>query len=359
MDYPRPPRVSRKTIVRAGDILINRDSSSEKLLFAREILNRWRAAHAYPINTFQSTLRAKTRYGQFGKDAVIAQRLKRASTIISKLSELKPFNIGLLNMQDIAGVRAILPSIKDVRSLEEEFRANKRFPHELKRSRDYIQEPKEKDGYRSIHLIYKYKNKMHREWNGLLVEVQIRTRLQHSWATAVETIHTFMGKAVKTRQGQKSDEKWTEFFCLVASAFAIIEGTPVVNGHTHMTQEEILSSIRKHEKELKVMEKLRAFPVALRTMWNKARKSHFHLIVLDTAKKTINVASFGREESKKANLVYERIEKRNANNETVEPVLVSTTEGSLRSAYSSFFADTKDFAEHLGYILSGRWVKNP
>lgn len=358
MEYPKPPNISKKAIIRAGKVLFDKNSSLTKIAGARDILGKWRASHAYPINTFQSLLRAKTRYGEFGDGVVIAQRLKRASTIIEKLEELKQFSVGLLNMQDIAGVRAILPSVKDVYKLRGDYLNNKNFPHELKRQRDYISEPKKRDGYRSIHLIYKYKNKKHPDWDGLLVEMQIRTKLQHSWATAVETMHNFEGKAIKTRQGQKSDEKWTEFFSLVASVFAVIEKTPVVPKHKNMTHEEILRAIREYEKELKVMEKLRAYPAALQVMWEQAKKSHFHLIILNTAEKKVSVISFGRDEAKKANIEYEKVESQYAGNEAVEPVLVSTTEGSLKSAYSSFFADTKEFAENLGLVLSGKWTEN-
>ena len=53
------------------------------------------------------------------------------------------------------------------------------------RSTDYIENPKS-SGYRSIHYIYKYSSNI-QDYDGLKIELQIRTRLQHSWAMAVET----------------------------------------------------------------------------------------------------------------------------------------------------------------------------
>lgn len=359
MLYQKPPNIPRRAIDRAGDTLISDISSAAELDTARNILNQWRACHSYPLNTFNSYLRSKVRNGKFGKDAVVAQRLKRASTIINKLREGKDHDIRLLNMQDIAGVRAILLSIKDVRKLEQDYRLSKRLSHILHlRSKDYIQEPKPKDGYRSVHLVYKYQNKQHPEWNGLSVELQIRTKLQHSWATAVETMHAFLGKAIKTRQGQKSDQKWTDFFRLISSAFAYMERAPLVPIHKDMRPEDIQKAIRKYEAELKALEKLRAFPLAIRMITEKASGSTYHLIILDARdplRKTVTVRSYGRDDVEKANADYVETEKKFLGQREVEPVLVSST--NFKEAYSSFFANTKDFQDSLGLILSGKWLK--
>jgi hypothetical protein len=130
-------------------------------------------------------------------------------TIINKL-RLNP-SMKLARMQDIGGVRAVLKTIKDVRDLEREYRNKSHFKHELVNEKDYIESPKN-TGYRGIHLIYKYKNnrKKAKEYNGLLLELQIRTRLQHAWATAVETMGTFLGQPLKSMDG---DKKWFDFFC--------------------------------------------------------------------------------------------------------------------------------------------------
>ena len=355
---PKPKMISRRAIDRAGDVLISETSKVDELEKARDILNQWRARHVYPLNTFNSYLRSKVRNGRFGIDVVIAQRLKRASTIINKLREGEDHDIKLLNMQDIAGVRAILPTITDVRKLEADYKLSKRFSHILHpRSKDYIQEPKIKDGYRSTHLVYKYQNRQHPRWDGLWVELQIRTKLQHTWATAVETMHAFLGKAIKTRQGQKSDEKWTEYFRLVSSAFAYIEKTPLVDSHKNMRPNDIQEAIRKYEAELKALEKLRAFPVAIKMITEKASGSTYHLIVLDTRdpnNKTVTVRSYGRDDAEKANADYAETERQFLGQGEVEPVLVSST--NFKEAYSSFFADTKDFQESLGLILSGKWL---
>lgn len=89
-------------------------------------------------------------------------------------------------MQDIGSLRAIVDSVPNVRKLEEGYR-NSHFKHILTSSKNYIDKPK-KDGHRSIHLIYKYANKSVPIYDGISLELQLRTRLQHAWATAVETM---------------------------------------------------------------------------------------------------------------------------------------------------------------------------
>jgi len=53
-----PPKYSRNKVNRAGDILAKRKKIKKgDELDALAISSNWRAAHSYPINTFQATLR--------------------------------------------------------------------------------------------------------------------------------------------------------------------------------------------------------------------------------------------------------------------------------------------------------------
>src|ERR1019366_9744121 len=84
---------------------------------------------------------------------------------------------------------------------------------------DYVDHPKA-SGYRSYHLIYRYFSDKKATHNGLKIEVQIRSQLQHAWATAVETVGTFIQQALKSSQGE---EDWLRFFALMGSAIAYRE----------------------------------------------------------------------------------------------------------------------------------------
>src|SRR3546814_3079796 len=83
---------------------------------------------------------------------------------------------------------------------------NKRRQYEVVHIDDYIRSPKS-SGYRSIHLVLKYKSKKYPEYNNLLLEVQIRTHAQHSWATAVETVGAVLGQALKSSEGDRKSTR--------------------------------------------------------------------------------------------------------------------------------------------------------
>jgi putative GTP pyrophosphokinase len=209
-------KFSKNEVNRAGEILRNEEQGVDELTWAEEVLENWRGRHAYPINTFQATLRNKLKI--IDKKALIAQRLKRSPSIVSKLQRF--LKMQLSRMQDIGGLRAVVNDIKNARELEENYKKS-HFQHELVGEKDYISCPK-KTGYRGIHLIYRYKNRNVPEYDGLQLELQIRTQLQHIWATSVETVGTFLNNSLKSSEGPKA---WLSFFALIGSAFAISDKT--------------------------------------------------------------------------------------------------------------------------------------
>jgi putative GTP pyrophosphokinase len=148
------PEFSKNQVNKAGTILAAPDEHTpDEQQWAGLVLANWRACHGYPINTFQATLRNKLK--AIDEQAIVAQRLKRAPSIILKLQRFE--GMRLARMQDIGGLRAVVGSVAKVRRLESAYR-NATFEHSLTSSKDYINEPKE-DGYRSVHLIYRYANK--------------------------------------------------------------------------------------------------------------------------------------------------------------------------------------------------------
>lgn len=237
------PQYSRKEVNKAGHIIARPDTGvgAPTQLWAEEVLTNWRASHAYPINTFQSTLRDKLE--RIDPQALVAQRLKRRPSIIAKLQRFEKME--LARMQDIGGLRAVVSTVPKVRALDSAYRAA-RFAHELHHSKNYIDDPK-KDGYRGIHLIYRYRNEKVSEYDGLSIELQLRTRAQHAWATAVETLGTFLGQALKSGVGQK---EWRDFFSTAGAAFAMLEKTSPVPGFETMSAQDVYSELAKAEHKL-------------------------------------------------------------------------------------------------------------
>ena len=165
----------------------------EDLVQTYVVVNNWRACHARPLGTFAVTL--KNRALKIHKESLVAQRIKRLDSITRKLEIQSTMHLS--QMQDIAGCRAIMPTIAHVRRLEKRYGETKDFSHEFKSCKDYIAEPKA-SGYRGIHLIYRFKLRDPSPYQGQQVEIQLRSKLQHVWATAVEAAGTFTNQALKS-----------------------------------------------------------------------------------------------------------------------------------------------------------------
>ncbi len=341
MGFCKVPSESKTKINRAGTILVQGSVPRQELDSALDLAERWRASHAYPINTFQATLRKKLKDFSSG-GPIAAQRLKRMPTIIDKLRRYPTMK--LTTMQDIGGLRAILGNVKDVYKLTKDYQNNRRLLHKLVDQKDYIQDPRSEDGYRGIHLIYRYKNKSVPDYNGLRLELQIRTRLQHKWATAVESMGTFLGQALKSRQG---DQEWIDFFAITASAFAHREHCIPVPRFDDLNLEQTCMEVAKHEKRLGALEKMSGLSIAAKAISTPKRKAwHYHLIVLDSLNQRVLVNSYDRESFEEAMNDYGEYEARAVKGEKIEPVLVSAGPlKQLRQAYPNFFLDIRDFAK--------------
>jgi hypothetical protein len=169
---------------------------------AIDVLDWWRGEHSRPLSRVAANLRYYA--SQEGKP-VVAQRLKKAPTITGKL--IREPSMKLSRMADIGGVRAVLPSQDAAYRVASRLRKN----WTITKYRDYVAEPK-KDGYRAIHLINRNR--------GRLIEVQLRTPRQDSWANSVEAFSRSVAPGLKFGAGPAELQ---EYFVLVGEWFAIEE----------------------------------------------------------------------------------------------------------------------------------------
>src|SRR3989338_1873917 len=218
----------------------------------------------------------------------------------------------LSQMQDIGGCRAVLQNVDQVRELCQKYYIKGDLKHKKVGEKDYITTPK-KDGYRSIHLIYKYSSdKGKKEYNGLLVEVQLRSKLQHLWATAIETVDFFTRQAIKSNEGQK---EWMEFFKLVSSAFAKMENCPCVPD-TPTDEKELYLKIREKEAELHVIKVMKGWTKAVEIFEQASKKLSknykYFLLELDILGEKLNVSAYTKKQEQKAIQRYSEVEKRNS-----------------------------------------------
>lgn len=347
-----PHAFSRSKTDAAGVTLCNPTSSVEEKNDALEILSSWRAAHSYPMHIFKKRL--KNISEKIDSNALSAQRLKRVPSIIKKLKRRykgEKATMKLTQMQDIAGCRVVMSNVALARKLYEEYYVKGDMKHKKVNEKDYITYPK-KDGYRSIHLVYRfYSDKGKKKYNGLLVEVQIRSKLQHLWATAVETVDFFTRQAIKSNQGQ---EDWVDFFKLVSSAFARLEKCPIVDGTPH-DKKELYRCIAEKEKALQVRAKMTSWAKSIKLFDNLHNKKnlHFFLLELDTIQEKLTISAYSKRQEYKALSDYAAAEKKIYGLRAYDVVLVGAdTTKDLKKAYPNYFLDTKEFLKYLDKILA-------
>ena len=280
-----------------------------------QVINNWRSAHSDPLNTFQMDLRNKAKAIQ--SDALVAQRTKRLPSIQAKLSRQKTLH--LTQMQDIGGCRAIVNDMQELRELVGRYEIS-RFEHKLHNSKDYIAEP-HCDGYRGHHLIYRYRGRGDKAvWNDLRIEIQLRTSLQHVWATAVEAVDLFTGQALKFKQGQP---RWERFFALMSCIIAAKERCPEVPGCPGNHQ-QIVAEIRNLTTELHAEVLLSGIGVTLEHMGrSKTRRTKYFFVRLDLEQRKATVRHFNRDESTDAHTFYLKEEKKYAANAKMQVFMVS------------------------------------
>ena len=219
MDIKQPkwkvPEYTKKEINNAGEAIRN-PVSPDEYAAAIDVINNWRASHAYPLHVFYMNLR---RIAGSRDDVIVAERLKRQESIVDKLKREEEMK--LWRMNDLGGCRIVFPTVEEVYRQCKKFR-NSRIRHEFVKEYDYIQSPKT-SGYRSIHLVYKFHSDTRSKAaynNNMRIELQFRTHLQHIWATAVEMMGIFTKSKLKASIG---DEDILRFFVLVSSLFAKLE----------------------------------------------------------------------------------------------------------------------------------------
>lgn len=332
----------RKQIDQAGALLATgRATNPDEIAHALEVIGNWRAAHAFPLNTFQMGLRKRAQ--KVMPNVLVAQRLKRLPTMLDKLRRMPKTTLS--RFQDIGGCRAVLSTTAQVSALRDAYRKS-RQKHKFVRERDYIAHPRE-SGYRCVHLVYKYVGSGTTVYDGLQVEIQLRTRLQHAWATAVETVGTLLDQSLKSSEGSND---WLRFFSLVGSAFAFVERTPPVP-NTPSNPQELRAEIERLKHKLKVREKLDTFRHALMaTEQRRVRDASFFLLSLDPMGKQLKVTPYAADAFEAATTAYAAAEQLAASRPGAQVVLVgSQSLKSLRKAYPNYFLDTELF---LGQVDS-------
>ena len=333
------PIYAKKQIERAGKALSKSDLSEQEKKNALKILDNWRASHAYPLQVIANNLRRNN------PNAIVVQRLKRLESIVEKLKRFPDMN--LYRMQDLGGCRIIVDTIGEVYQTVDKYKKSN-IRHILKRENDYITNPKS-SGYRSYHMAYQfYSDKKDTYNNHMLIEIQVRTKLQHIWATAVEMMGIYTKTSLKSSMG---DKDVLRFFTLVSSIFAIMEQTPVCP-KTSDDIRELGQEIKKLDQKHNILSTLRALSAAIdNTSTDKEFKNGYFLLALNYSEMTVSISSFKKNQVDLATRIYNEAEKNH--NDNVDIVLVSANSfDTVRTAYPNYFTDISKFTSLMKDILN-------
>lgn len=348
--YPRFD-YSNRDVKRAGEVIASNlvwtDETAPRIREAFSIANSWRDSHAYPMRSVRFTAIHYMR--KHGLQGITAARLKRMQAIRRKLRRIR---LSLNQLQDLGGCRVILPSISQVRVLTDVLKDQTR--HDLRSEDDYLVNPKN-DGYRSHHLMLNFcPNSTATEgYSGRRIELQIRTRLQHSWATAVEAVGLFRGEELKNHQGSAA---WLRLFMLMSGEFAEAERCPIPPGCPEGDERQ--REIRYLEKELEAVTVLDSVSHGIHgTEFPLVQGYHptHYLIRYDRATRTVHVAPYDKVIA--AAHSYDSAEQMDneTGNDTQNVVLVEVDKiENLKAAYPNYFGDVELFKSQLRLITRGQ-----
>jgi ppGpp synthetase/RelA/SpoT-type nucleotidyltranferase len=296
-----------------------------------KIIDQWREAHRHVLNTFQAILRMRTR----DLPITVAQRHKRRKTILEKLNRFPKMQLS--RMDDVAGCRLIFESIDALYRFRDEF-LSARFKHQIRNERDkydYIKRPKS-SGYRGIHDVYSYdvNSPNGDKYKGLLVEIQYRTLVQHTWATAVEVVGHVAESQPKFEQG---DKRYHEAMALASELFSrAFEDRR--GPFPSMANSEVIRSFGRYDRELKLLKNLSNLNAV-----DSEITTRKNTILLITSEGKLEVRSY-KDATKAIQMLFDFEE----NSPEADVVLVrAETSEEIRIAFRNYFSDATEFVEMI------------
>lgn len=324
-------------------------TEEEKLEF-----DNFREAHNIIIKLFTIELKKVN----FSKQHLTASRNKRIETIISKLC--RPEKPKLDRIHDIAGTRIIFENIKSLEDyidiLENTELVNfKEKINEDKNRYNYIKNPKS-DGYRSIHKVFYYSsnipystlNEKRFNLENKKIELQLRTRLQHIWATTVEIYDIINKSNIKTGTHNKLETKEGLFFKNCSLVFEGIESNDVEKIKININKifrdkdlVEIYNRLKgiKNIKNIQLPKTLGSDEVfILITDLNKGKTTFFT---------TDPIEKNDKQDTFLINASYRRLEEKNTKGEYILLLLTLGDIKKLKNVYPNYFLNTNKFISIL------------
>lgn len=333
-------KYSRNKINQSGKVLLAGPEMGFPYTDANLVVEDWRKLHMIPL---QELVEDVTRVLADGgvQAAFSSHRLKRMTSIIAKLRH-NP-GMGLGGLQDIGGARFVFEDIDSLLKAQKII-SQASFEHFVtdREPYDYVVKPKA-SGYRSIHFTYKFVSD-NDDYDGLRVELQIRTRLQHDWAMAVETAELISKSSLKASLG---DENWLSFFKLSSAVFAQKEGMPVAESFAEYSEKDYCLQYAQLDKSFKFLDQLQALVSAVKISEEHTLRGGFAVLLIQFAEKRVQLRHFQSDNLEDATKYYSEVEK-SINDQNSAVVLVSVSDmKELQEAYPSYFLNASEFIQAL------------
>ena len=312
---------SKNQIRKLGKAL--REESKTKSISSDSLLKlqEFRVSYKNSLSTIFNILAEESK--KVRKSRVVTYRIKRIESIISKLNRFPNMELG--KMIDVAGCRCIVDSILDIYKIKEAL--EKRL--DVFDIKNYIDsKPIDDDGYSAMHLYVRFKEEEKKP-----IEIQIRTKDQHNWATFVEIIDVIYNTKIK--EGQKNPE--LQRFCYLFSSIDSLDFNKSL---------ELLNIEKTHNIYSKLSEIFGQNYILIRKKWLsiESKKDHnFFIIEVDEEKKT-NIESFSDFE------VAEQHYLSKFNNDKTNIVLTHLENPSYKQisvAYSNYILSMHKFQEDI------------
>lgn len=357
---------SWKSIDKAWDLLISDNISNSDSKDAMDRLSYWRSTFSFPLDLAFTAL--QNIWSKHDKNAIYAKRMKRYLSVVSKLKRYELENkeknnvkMTLRSLQDIWGCRIVVANNKKVQKVVNDLKKLKevRLTGENIRVTDYIKKPKD-SGYRSIHVIWKFPNA---DWDLKKIEIQVRSRLQHDWATSLEIIDIFTKQALKTSWWEKW---WETFFLNVSQQFAVIERESTYYLNPWLAFSNYVKELKNNKelyksflqvktlyKKLSVIEKFTAFTESVKVVDQSFSKDQvwYLLFNINLNEQSIETSFFGKDDAIRAEKEYALLEQETKDINYVVVALVSSWKvWWMKEAYPNYYADSKNFLKYLNTI---------
>lgn len=195
------------------------------------------------------------------KTNIVTYRIKRIESIIGKLYRYPKMEFS--RMWDIGGCRCIVNNNDEVYKLKELIEKNEFLT--IRKEYDYIANP-QTDGYRSLHLFVSLKD------DNKVIELQIRNREDHNWATLVEITDLLFDAKLK-EYGKNKD--LLRFHLLLANRFNLTTSEKI----------EIAKTIKKYSYFEKLSYVFSRNYIQIRKQWLDIESQHNHNYFLIETKK--------------------------------------------------------------------------